>query len=54
VRSTERRDDRTRLRSRLNENRDKIVRSLNTAPDDVDGREPLWQERYALLNKLES
>lgn len=45
--------ERRTLRRRLDRNRDALLHSLERTPEDVDGRDLLWRERYRLLTELE-
>lgn len=51
MRTSQKRDDRTRLRHELNENAEEIRRHLATAPDMVDAREALWIKRFELMEQ---
>jgi hypothetical protein len=48
------RAERARLRRSLNKNRDQILLSLETEPEAVESREPMWRTRHDLLHKLET
>jgi hypothetical protein len=44
---------RSELRRKLDENAGKLVRLIHSAPDDFDGREALWIDRFAMLRRFE-
>jgi hypothetical protein len=54
MRSPIRRYARRHVQARLRDNKSQIIQSLETEPEDFDGREPLWIERARLQNRLEA
>jgi hypothetical protein len=44
--------ERIRLRTQLDENRQTLLRSLDTDPDAAEVRELLWRDRFRLMREL--